>query len=229
MARKHSIALLFALLCLTAPTAAQAIVIDDPANDANAVGNTGLSVATGPVSDASRDITRVAVTRDTSGITVRWSLSAAPQKDGPVTFAILRGTRGLCGVSLVVSWGMGDGPIALSDLDDCDEEFLGIGAPGYSATISGSTVTARYPYAALRANRMGIGPSTRLESLRGETLVGTFHSSGGFTSCDPDCPNEGFSYAKSGFLGPIIDVTDQGATLAATVRGPSARATRRRA
>lgn len=204
-----------AAIALAVPAGAQGAVIDDPAGDANGTGNAGLSVVTAPVSDASRDIVRITVDRVTDGITVRFGLSAPPDLGGPTTFAILRGSRGGCGFNLATAWG-GGGPIAVSDLDDCDEEFLGIGAPGYSAWVDGATVVAHYPYAALTGNFMGIGPSTELRALRAETRVGTFGSVGGFSSCDPDCEHEGFSYAKSGYIGPVIDSTaTSGAALAA--------------
>ena len=202
-----------AAIALAVPGVARGATINDPPGDANGAGNAGLSVVSDPVSDASRDLTRVAVERTLDGITVRYTLSAPPQLGGPQTFAILRGTRGACGVSLVAAWGFDGGPVAFSDLDDCAEEFLGIGAPGYSATLEGSTVVARFPYTALAGNRMGIGPDTALTGLRAETRIGTFHTSGTFVSCDPDCEDEGFSYAKSGFLGPVIDITDETADL----------------
>jgi hypothetical protein len=71
----------------------------------------------------------------------------------------------------------------------------------------------------------GMGPRTLLESLRGETRVGTFGFAGGSTECDPDRPEEGLSHGKSGCLGPIIDITDQGASLPGSkaVRSPRAR------
>ena len=219
-----------ATIALAVPGVAQGAVITDVTGDANGVANAGLSVATAPVSDASRDLTQVDVDRTADGIVVRFHLAAAPQLGGAPTFAILRGQRGVCGVSLAVAWGGEGGPTAVSDLDDCDEEFFGIGAPGFSAAVEGTTLVARYPYAALAGNRMGIGPSTALTDLRAETRIGTFGSSGGFSSCSPEpCEPNGFSYARSGFIGPLVDITEGQAALtpAKAIRRLAGRRTRR--
>jgi hypothetical protein len=230
--RAGALLALAAAVAAVAPATAGATTIDDPAGDANGLGNAGLSLATAPASDATRDLTRVTVARDREGLTVRFALAARPQLDGPISFAILRGARGGCGVSLAVAWGSlvddaGAGPIAVSDLDDCDDEFFGIGAPGYSVALEGSTLVARYPWSALAANRMGIGPATALRKLTAETRVGTFGSTGTFSHCHPDpCEAEGLNHTKSGFIGPIVDVTAQGDDL---VAGELRRRSRRRA
>jgi hypothetical protein len=160
---------------------------------------------------------------------VRFGLSAPPALDGPMTFGVLRAARAGCDVNLAVMWGNvgGEGdstPVAVSDLDNCDEEFLGIGAPGYSAAVEGASIVARYPYSALANNRMGIGPSTTLRNLRAETRVGTWGTAGGFSSCSPEpCEPSGMSWAKSGYIGPLIDATG---TANAPLKGVSSSVTR---
>jgi hypothetical protein len=226
-------------LAIAAPAHADT-VISDPAGDANGLGAAGISQGTAPVSDATCDLTSVTITREPGTIVVRYALTAAPDTDGPLTFAIVRARQGACTVFLAAGWGSLDGsdhgilPISDVNGDDCPRWGWGASTYGHTLELHGTTIVARF---SLEHAQLTNAPLT---SITAETLVGTWYMSGQVSSCDsepldPSCPWPVYdNYYESGFAGAVVDkaVAPVGEKLAALrpkveVNKPKRRATGR--
>src|SRR4051812_18150422 len=155
--------------------ASAATVITDPAGDANGLAAAGLDISTGPASDAARDLTKVVASSDGRALTVAWTTSA-PVTQGPAsTFLRLNLTTPKCPITLAVAIGGTDSNgaaafLPISDAFDCPGP---LSSEGYRVNATGSTVSVRFPYAALKRNGVPIAATTPLAHLEADTLEGT--------------------------------------------------------
>ena len=203
--------------------ASAATVITDPAGDANGGANAGLDQATGPVNDAARDLTKVAVSSDGTALSVAFTTSAPVDQGVNGTFVRLNVTTPTCPVSLGVWIGgtKSDGSPAylpLVDEFDCGGFFS---SEGSSVTASGSTLTARFPYAALARDHVPITASTALTHLKADTFEGTMVVGGaGPCSGDPTICTV-FDLAPPRhreYVGSLVDKTAEAAKFTARRR-----------
>jgi hypothetical protein len=210
-------AAIVAAMMMWCGAASAATVITDPAGDANGLGNAGLDLATGPVNDAARDLTNVAVSSDGGALSVAFTTSA-PLDQGPVqTFARLTLTTAKCPVSLIAYVGgtASDGSAAflpMADTFDCGG-FLS--TDGYSVTPAGNTVTVRFPYGALQRAGAPIAAGTALTHLKADTFEGTITVGNGFCSGDPTICTvfNAVPPRHREYVGPLIDKTAEAARL----------------
>ena len=204
---KAGAAALVAAMTMWCGAAGAAVVITDPAGDANGGANAGLDQATGPVNDAARDLTKVVLSSDGGALNVAFTTSA-PLDQGPIeTFARLNLTTSTCPVSLIAYVGgtdSGKAPayLPLVDAFDCGGFFS---ADGYSVSASGTTVTLRFPYEALRRAGAPITPATTLSKITADTLQGTAAYENSYCDGDPVvCAAFGADRHRA-YLGPLID------------------------
>ena len=174
-------------MCLSGGVASAATTITDPAGDANGGANAGVDQATGPVNDAARDLTKAVISTDGSALIVSFTTSAPVDQGAAQTFLSLNVDTPKCSMIKLEAYIGGtdsnQAPAFLPIVDDFDcGGFLS--SEGYSVTQSGTTVTARFPYAALAANGVALGASTPLTHLRAWTSEGT--AVYGASSCGGD-------------------------------------------
>src|SRR4051812_13841267 len=184
---RAGVAVVGAAMFLSGGVASAATTITDPAGDANGGANAGLDVATGPASDAARDLTKVVVSSDDTALTVAFTTSAPVDQGATNTLVRLNVTTPKCPVALGVWIGGTDSNNAPAYLPHADSYDCGgyISNEGYSLTSSGSTLSLRFPYAALARWGVPITASTALTHLKADTFEGTMAYSVGGCSGDP--------------------------------------------
>src|SRR3954452_16507458 len=92
-----------AAMMLWCGAASAATVINDPAGDANGLGNAGQDLATAPASDAARDLTKVTITPEKDALSVAFTTSA-PLTPGQAPSELrLHLTTPKCPVNLIVA------------------------------------------------------------------------------------------------------------------------------